>query len=274
MTLFPCKLTDLTLSRCLSVASICPQSAPHPALWSEGPHLGALWQVPNCVQSLAAVTTAQVQARTLSFSVPSVLLPPTSIPSSTAARDTLLSHQSRPTTLCKTYHRFHATPEQNPESASAGRPLRNSLLPVTDPVPSSPPSLAVPCSAPVHCPAVSPGKTFSAAEALPEVCWVAPEWPLLHDLVSSWYCQQFTIFVSVLTSGTELKYQLKRQEQAPVLCFFCILCLDDSPVGKPSNLRGVVGQPRGERPYRHQAMEAVHTGLTRSLQVLRAGLLP
>lgn len=165
MPLFLCKLTDLTLSRCLSMASICPH--PHPALWAEGPRLEALWQAPNRVESLAAVTTAQVQARTLSFSVPSlVLLPLTSIPSSTVARDTLSSHQSRSTTLCKTHHRLRVTPKQNPEFASAGRSPRNSLLPVTDPVPSSAPSLAVPCSAPVHCPVVSPGKTFSAAEAL------------------------------------------------------------------------------------------------------------
>lgn len=85
------------------------------------------------------------------------------------------------------------------------------------------------------------------SSALPEVCWVTPEGPLLHDLVSSWYCQQFAIFVSAFVVATELEYQLKRQERALLFCFFCVLCLDDSPMSKPSNLWGVWLGSRGVR---------------------------
>lgn len=221
MPLFLCKLTDLTLSRCLSMASICPH--PHPALWAEGPRLEALWQAPNRVESLAAVTTAQVQARTLSFSVPSlVLLPLTSIPSSTAetlSQATSLDppHFAKP--IIGSVSHLNKT-QSSHQPADPRVTVFYRLLTLFPALPPAWQCPVLPLSTALSSLLGRPSllqRLWEDSSALPEVCWVAPEGPLLHDLVSLWYCQQFTIFVSVLTSGNELKYQLTGQEKAPVL---------------------------------------------------------
>lgn len=119
-----------------------------------------------------SLSKAQVQARTLSFSVwrwlesppqPSCLLPRSLLH---GGQRHSLSHQSRSTILSKPHHQLHVTLEQNPES---GQPV-DACVTVSywlqTPFPSSPPSQAAPVLPQVLCPGARPGKTFSTADAL------------------------------------------------------------------------------------------------------------